>query len=55
MGINLVLCTRNKKWIHNKCSGVTGAMKDNTGFVRPRCADGTVMKKEIALDQERKF
>ena len=55
----MALCTRCKKWVHNKCSGGKGILKDNTGFVCPRCAAGSVestaMKKEIALGQEGRF
>jgi len=59
VGKNSVLCTGCKKWIHNKCSGVKGALKDHAGFVCRHCIDGTVentvVKKEIALGQEGKF
>ncbi len=60
VGAKLVLCVRCKKQIHNRCSGVKGALNDNTGFVCPRCVDGTVEKtvrkqKQIALGQEEKF
>jgi hypothetical protein len=59
VGRNSVLCTMCKKWIHNKCCGVKGALKDNSGFLCPKCAGGrvenTVVKKEIALGQGGKF
>ena len=59
VGVNSVLCTKCKILIHNKCNGVTVALKETTGFVCPQCTDGTVdnavIKKEIVLGQEGKF
>ena len=55
----MVLCTMCKKCIHNKCCGMKGALKDNFGFICPKCAgvwvENKMMKKEIALGQDEKF
>ena len=59
VGRNSVLCTTCKKWIHNKCCGMKGTLKDNFDFICSKCvgvwAESTMMKKEVALGQDGKF
>ena len=50
--MNSILCTRCKKLIHNKCSGVADALKDNLGFVCTQCTDGTVVKSVVKKEME---
>jgi len=41
VGRNSLQCTRCLKWIHKKCSIVSGRLKaDNVGFARRRCETG---------------
>ena len=56
VGSNSILCGSCGKWVHRKCSGLKGRLKDNSGF---RCAmciagqqDKVSDKRELVLEGE---
>ena len=55
VGSNSIFCGRCEHWVHKRCSGVKGKLKNDPDFICPRCADlsrpidGRVLT-EVAVD-----
>ena len=55
VGANSIQCTRCSKWVHKKCSGLTGNLRADPTYVCPRCEgrarplDGRPVK-EVLVD-----
>ena len=39
VGKNSILCSKCKKWIHKRCSNITGSLKQDPHYICPVCAD----------------
>ena len=39
VGSNSIFCGRCDHWVHKRCSGVKGKLKNDPNFICPRCAD----------------
>lgn len=50
VGRNSIECTGCKKWIHKKCSGVKGTLKEGSNYRCPLCTGQTVIK-EVAEEE----
>jgi len=53
VGVNSIVCTVCKKWVHKRCSGIMGVLKAVEGFVCRSCVDGTgseERKTEMTID-----
>ena len=37
VGVNSILCSQCKLWVHKKCSGITGPLTADPAYVCPRC------------------
>src|SRR5260221_512039 len=59
VGSNSICCSKCKKWIHKKCSLVSGRLQDVVGFQCARCVRGDSDKadevKELLLGEEGKL
>jgi hypothetical protein len=63
VGVNSILCSACNKWIHKKCSGISGKLKEIDGYKCPKCIsdfEGTAKadledKKELTLEEGVKF
>ena len=57
VGRNSIQCGGCKKWIHKKCGGGKGKLKEDPGYrcakcVRGCCAEGGVEEQEVVLEDE---
>ena len=53
VGVNSISCTRCGKWVHKRCSGLTGSLNAVVDFECGRCVEGTgdeEGKKEIEIE-----
>ena len=40
-GVNSIVCTVCKQWVHRRCSGFSGSLRAVVGFKCSRCVEGT--------------
>ena len=56
IGKNSILCVKCLKWVHKRCSGISGKLKSNTDFHCMRCLEGanglfqSVLLKEVVTE-----
>jgi hypothetical protein len=63
VGKNSILCSSCKKWVHHRCSGIPGKLKEMEGYKCPRCIrneggegkSDSEVRKELILDEGVKF
>ena len=50
VGDNLILCMECLRWVHKRCSGISGKLKSNVDFHYRRCLEGVngLFKSKIA-------
>ena len=47
VGRNLIQCGGCKKWVHKKCSGVKGKLKEDSGYRCAKCVGGCGSEKGV--------
>ena len=51
---NSILCVECLRWVHKRCSGISGKLKSNVDFHYRRCLEGnhvqSVMLKEVVIE-----
>ena len=52
VGRNSIECTACKKWIHKKCSGIKGRLREGYGYNCPKCVDGVPSTGEMEEEAE---
>ena len=52
VGRNSIQCTRCNKWIHKRCSGVKGRLKEDGGYKCPPCVNQSVINVGLEKDEE---
>ena len=56
VGNNSILCVKCLKWVHKRCSGISGKLKSNVDFHCRRCLEGenglfqSVLLKEVVIE-----
>ena len=56
VGNNSILCVKCLKWVHKRCSGISGKLKSNVNFHCRRCLEGenglfqSVLLKEVVIE-----
>ena len=56
VGRNAILCVECLRWVHKRCSGITGRLKSNVDFHCRRCREGenglfqSVLVKEVVIE-----
>ena len=50
-----ILCMVCRRWVHKKCSGISGKLKNNIDFHCKRCLEGSpnqlLLLKEVEIDK----
>jgi len=54
VGRNSLECTRCRKWIHKKCSGIKGALKEGNNYRCPMC-QGQASNRGVVIVEEREL
>ena len=55
VGRNSILCSRCKLWVHKRCSGMKGQLKDASSFECIKCKNAVVVtarKNSVQLEQD---
>jgi len=52
VGRNSIECTACKKWIHKKCSGIKGHLREGHGYKCPKCVGGVLSTGETEEEIE---
>ena len=53
---NSIRCVECIRWVHKRCSGISGKLKNNTDFQSRRCVEGendlfqSVLIKEVVIE-----
>jgi hypothetical protein len=61
VGDNAILCTECNRWVHKRCSGISGKLKSNVDFHCKRCVEGengllqSVLLKEVVIEPNVRF
>ena len=55
VGNNSILCTVCSKWVHKRCSGIKGSLKEGAGYKCPVCMKQKQTKKETEDSKEIKL
>ena len=51
VGDNSICCLECRRWVHRRCSGISGELKSNVDFHCRRCLEGqSVLLKEVAVE-----
>ena len=56
VGDNSIFCVECSRWVHKKCSGISGKLKSNVDFHCRRCLEGenglfqSVLLKEVVIE-----
>jgi hypothetical protein len=40
--VNAIICNKCKKWVHKRCTGLSGSLNVVDGFECSRCVEGKV-------------
>ena len=53
VGVNAIVCNKCKKWVHKRCSGLSGSLNAVVGFECSRCVEGLgygEVKKDMEIE-----